>query len=101
MAPLTPEQVRHIAKLARLELSEEEVLRFTTELGAILQYVDLLTEVDTTGVATTAQVTGQSKPLREDTIRTEPLSTPDALLAVSPLPIVEHQIETPSAHGSV
>ena len=98
MTQLTADQVRHIAKLARLKLSDEEVTKFTKELTSILGYVDMLGEVDTKSVEPTAQVTGQVNVLREDTIR-EPIASPDALLATSPLPIVEHQIQTASAHG--
>ena len=98
MTRLTPAQVRHIAALARLKLSDEEVDRFTTELTSILSYVDKLQQVDTKGIPTTAQITGLSTVLREDEVC--PLSvTPDALLMTSPLPITDHQIQTPSAHG--
>ena len=98
MPSLTHDQVRHIAKLARLELSDEEVAKYATELTSILGYVEMLQEVDTKDVEPTAQVTGQKNALRADEIRT-PLALPDALLATSPLPIAEHQIETLSAHG--
>jgi aspartyl-tRNA(Asn)/glutamyl-tRNA(Gln) amidotransferase subunit C len=96
---LTYDDVRHIAKLSRLELSEEEVALYADQLTSILGYVDMLREVDTAGVEATAQATGLSNVLRPDELRTEPLAEPDALLATSPLPITDHQIETPSAHG--
>ncbi len=99
MTQLTADQVRHIAKLARLTLSDEEVEKFTTELTSILKYIDLLQEVKTDGVEATAQVTDQSNSLRDDVIYPAPLAAPDALLATSPLPIDDHQIRTPSAHG--
>lgn len=107
MTQLTHDQVRHIAKLARLTLSDAEVEKFATELTSILKYIDLLQEVDTDGVEATAQVTrstgsgqaGQSDSLRDDVIYPAPLAAPDALLGTSPLPIVDHQIQTPSAHG--
>ncbi len=98
MTALTKDQVRHIAKLARLTLTEAEVEKFAKEMTSILQYVDMLTEVDTKNVQPTAQVTGQTNVFREDAIR--PAGTlPDALLACSPLPSADHQIVTPSAHG--
>ena len=40
------EQVRHLAKLAQLELSDEEVEKFSTQLTSILQYVDKVKEVE-------------------------------------------------------
>jgi aspartyl-tRNA(Asn)/glutamyl-tRNA(Gln) amidotransferase subunit C len=98
MSRLTTDQVRHIAKLARLRLSDEEVESMSGELSSILGYIDMLSELDTTHVEPTAQVTGMSTILREDIIC--PLHTsPDALLACSSLPLVDHQISTPSAHG--
>lgn len=67
------------------------------QMTSILAYVDMLQEVNTKGVAATAQVTGLTNAFREDEVLTTPVS-PDALLATSPLPITEHQIQTPSAH---
>ncbi|MFA6523833.1 MAG: Asp-tRNA(Asn)/Glu-tRNA(Gln) amidotransferase subunit GatC [Candidatus Peribacteraceae bacterium] len=98
MSHLNPEQVRHIAKLARLRLSDEEVAKFAPELSSILGYVDKLSEVNTEGVEPTAQITGLCNRSRADDIRND-IATPDALLATSPLPIADHQIVTPSAHG--
>lgn len=98
MTKLTATQVRHIAKLARLELSDAEVEKFTTELTAILTYVEQLQEVDTKGIEPTAQVTGTKNVFREDVI-TPHIASPEDLLACSGLPIVDHQIQTPSAHG--
>ena len=98
MPQLTKDQVKHIAKLARLTLSDGEVEKFTKDLGAILDYVDILSEVDTEGVEPTEQVTGLTNAFRMDEVcQTGP--EPDALLECSPLPITEHQIQTPSAHG--
>ncbi len=98
MTTLTKDQVRHIAKLARLRLKDGEVEKFAKELTSILQYVDMLKEVDTSKVEPTAQVTGQTNVFREDSIREENTS-PDALLNCSPLPLSDHQIVSPSAHG--
>jgi len=96
---LSPDDVRHIAKLARLNLEDREVEKFTRELGSILEYVDMLQEVDTTSVEPTAQVTGLVNSFREDAMTGKDAS-PDELLETSPLPIIERQIETPSAHGT-
>ena len=95
---LTHDQVRRIAKRARLDMGGEEVARFVTQLTRILQYVDMLREVDTKNVEATSQVTGVHNVLREDVVRTEPIAAPEALLACSPLPIVERQIQTRSSH---
>ncbi len=98
MPSLSQEDVRHIAKLARLDLTDAEVEQFSGQLTNILAYVDQLKAVKTEGVEATAQVTGLKNALRPDEIR-PPIATPDGLLGTSPLPITDHQITTPSAHG--
>lgn len=97
MSTLTQDQVRHIAKLARLELTDAEVEKFATQLTSILGYVDMLGEVDTKNVKVASQPTGLMNSFREDVVRSSEVN-PDSLLATSPLPITEHQIQTPSAH---
>jgi aspartyl-tRNA(Asn)/glutamyl-tRNA(Gln) amidotransferase subunit C len=99
MTSLNADQVRHIAKLARLRLTPDEVEKMSKELSSILKYVDTLSEVQTDGVAPTAQVTGQDTVLRDDVVLNPPLASPDDLLASSPLSITSHQITSPSAHG--
>lgn len=98
MPSLTPAQVAHIAKLARLTLTPAEEEKMAKELSSILQYVDMLTEVNTNAVEPTAQVTGLTNALRDDAL-TPSEALPDTLLACSPLPITDHQIEAPHAHG--
>ena len=63
---ITRETVLHIAKLARLELSGPEIDRMQHDLGNILDYVKLLSELDTTDVPETAQVAVESAPFRPD-----------------------------------
>jgi len=43
---ISKEEIKHIAKLARIELKDEEVLRFQKELSSILDYIEQLKEVD-------------------------------------------------------
>ncbi len=88
---LTKEQVQHIAKLARLHLTEEEMNRYADQLTSILTYVEMLKELDTSSVKETSQVTGLSLPPREDVLGAA-LCAPDELLECSPLPKDEHQI---------
>jgi len=75
-------EVRKVAKLARLELSAEEVVRMTAELSAIVGYVQKLVELDTTDVAPTAHVRLARTALREDTPR--PGLSHDEALAEAP-----------------
>lgn len=98
MSHITPVEVRHIAKLARLRLSEEKVETYAKEIGSILAYIDMLKDVDTHGVEPTAQVAGLSGILRSDVLRPSD-AAPDTILATSPLPVRNRQIETPAAHG--
>jgi aspartyl-tRNA(Asn)/glutamyl-tRNA(Gln) amidotransferase subunit C len=49
-APLTRDDVRKVALLARLKLTESELETFTSQLGQVLAYVDVLNEVDTEAV---------------------------------------------------
>lgn len=88
----------HIAKLARLKLSEDELERMAKELSSILQYVEMLQELKTDDVTPTSQVTGVKNSLREDAVELRG-ALPDALLECSPLPKVERQIQAPHAHG--
>lgn len=63
---VSEEEVKHIAELARIELTEEEVNKFTKEISDILGYVEQLKEVDTEGVEPISQVTGKINVFRED-----------------------------------
>jgi aspartyl-tRNA(Asn)/glutamyl-tRNA(Gln) amidotransferase subunit C len=53
---LTEKEVRYVANLANLRLTEEEVTRMVHDLGGILEQMDRLAEIDTEGVAPMAQV---------------------------------------------
>jgi aspartyl-tRNA(Asn)/glutamyl-tRNA(Gln) amidotransferase subunit C len=66
---LSKDEIQHIAKLARLELTDEELKKYGGQLSAVLNYIDQLKEVDVKGVEPTAQVTGLENVLREDEIK--------------------------------
>jgi aspartyl-tRNA(Asn)/glutamyl-tRNA(Gln) amidotransferase subunit C len=65
---VTSEQVRHIAKLARIAMSDEELERLVPELNNILGWVEQLGEVDTDGVEPLTAVIEQKLRLREDAV---------------------------------
>ncbi|NLG68101.1 MAG: Asp-tRNA(Asn)/Glu-tRNA(Gln) amidotransferase subunit GatC [Firmicutes bacterium] len=69
MPAITPDEVRHVARLARLELSEEEVARFTRQLGEILQAAKRLQELDTEGVDPTFYPLPLRNVFRPDEVR--------------------------------
>lgn len=66
---LTKDEVLHIAKLARLTLTDAELDKYAKQLSGILAYVDKLKEVDVAGVETTAQVTGLDNVWRNDAVQ--------------------------------
>jgi aspartyl-tRNA(Asn)/glutamyl-tRNA(Gln) amidotransferase subunit C len=65
---VSPDQVRHIAKLARLAMSEEEIARLVPELNGIIGWVEQLAEVDTEGVEPLTSVIEQKLRLRADAV---------------------------------
>jgi aspartyl-tRNA(Asn)/glutamyl-tRNA(Gln) amidotransferase subunit C len=80
--PLTRADVEHVARLARLALSEEELERFTGQLAAILEHAARVAALDTAGVAPTAHPIPLSNVLRPDEIR--PGLPRDEVLAMAP-----------------
>jgi aspartyl-tRNA(Asn)/glutamyl-tRNA(Gln) amidotransferase subunit C len=68
MADLTRDDILKLARLARLDVSEEEITSFQSELSEILDYVQQLQSVDTTGIEPTNQVTGLTNVTRKDTV---------------------------------
>ncbi|MEQ1887150.1 MAG: Asp-tRNA(Asn)/Glu-tRNA(Gln) amidotransferase subunit GatC [Bryobacteraceae bacterium] len=78
---ITEDEVRRVAELANLALSEPEIARMAKDLDGILGHIDKLNELDTTGVEPMAQVlfdAGETATLREDVERA-PLSNADAV----------------------
>jgi aspartyl-tRNA(Asn)/glutamyl-tRNA(Gln) amidotransferase subunit C len=66
--PVSPEQVRHIAKLARIAMSDAEIERLAPELNNILGWVEQLGEVNTDGVEPLTAVIDQKLRLRDDIV---------------------------------
>ena len=79
---LTTEEVQHIAKLARLELTDEQQARYREQLSAILDYIAKLRTLDTTDVPPTAGGGLTQMALRPDASR--PSLPTDTLLANAP-----------------
>lgn len=65
---ITVKDVEHVAKLARLELSEEEKEKYTKQLGDVLKYVDAMNEVDTSSVEPMAHAIDFVNVMREDKV---------------------------------
>jgi aspartyl-tRNA(Asn)/glutamyl-tRNA(Gln) amidotransferase subunit C len=66
---ITHQDVEHVAKLARLELSKEEQERFTGQLNAILTYAEKLNELDTEHIQPTTHVLKLVNVMRDDITR--------------------------------
>jgi aspartyl-tRNA(Asn)/glutamyl-tRNA(Gln) amidotransferase subunit C len=65
---ITREQVRHVARLARLELSDDRLARLTPQLESILHYVAKISEVDVSGVEPMAHAVPLCNVLRDDAV---------------------------------
>jgi aspartyl-tRNA(Asn)/glutamyl-tRNA(Gln) amidotransferase subunit C len=80
---LTREEVEHVAQLAHVGLTDDDVERFRTQLSQILEYFEVLERVDTQGVPPTSQALPLENVMRPDETR-EPLDQ-NAALANAPL----------------
>ncbi len=63
---LTREEVKHVAQLANLKLSRQEMARFQKQLSAVLEYVEVLNELKSKQIKPTSQVTGLENVFRND-----------------------------------
>ena len=70
---ISREDVIHVSNLARLNLREDEVEKFTEQLGAILEHIAKLNEVDTEGVEPTSHVLDLVNVFREDAVTESPI----------------------------
>jgi aspartyl-tRNA(Asn)/glutamyl-tRNA(Gln) amidotransferase subunit C len=79
---LSREEVLHIARLARVALTEEEITRMSEQLSDLLEHFEVLQKVDTEGVEPTAQSVSLQSIMREDEVRSSLL--PEDVLANAP-----------------
>ena len=79
---LSREEVLHIARLARVALTEEEITRMSEQLSNLLEHFQVLQQVDTEGVPPTAQSVELKSVMRDDVIR--PSLAPEDVLANAP-----------------
>jgi len=85
---ITKSQICHIAKLAKLNLTDSEVEKFTRELAQILDFFEQLQKIDTEKTAETSQVTGLENIIRTDEI--EICENTDEIIDCSPRKIENH-----------
>ena len=80
---VSEKDVQYVAELANLELTAEESARMLRDMNAILEHVDKLNELDTTGVEPMAQVfADKHEALREDAVR--PCLERDVVMSIAP-----------------
>lgn len=88
---LSEEQVKHVAKLARIKLTDEEVKKFGKQLSGVLDYMEILNEVNVDGVPLTSQVTGLKNVMERDSILSGQAGR-EELLKCSELPVDSNQV---------
>jgi aspartyl-tRNA(Asn)/glutamyl-tRNA(Gln) amidotransferase subunit C len=79
---LSREEVLHIARLARVALTEAEITRMSEQLSNLLEHFEVLQQVDTEGVPPTAQSVELRSVMRDDLV--EPSLPPEDVLANAP-----------------
>lgn len=79
---LTQEQVEHVARLARLAITDAETALYSRQLSSILSYIEKLDELDTAAVEPTSHVLPLTNVFRDDRVR--PSLAPDQALANAP-----------------
>ncbi len=83
MAKLTKQDVQHVADLAKLSLSDEEVEKYTDQLSSIINYISELSRVDTEGNEPTSQTTGLENVDRKDQVKSDESLTQEQALSGS------------------
>jgi len=76
--------IRHVAELARLALTDDEIATFGPQLGSLMTHVDALGQLDTENVSATAQVIPSRNVQRDDAIRPETMLSREAALQNAP-----------------
>jgi aspartyl-tRNA(Asn)/glutamyl-tRNA(Gln) amidotransferase subunit C len=93
---ISAEEVAHVARLARLALTPDELERFTEQLGAVLEHARDVEALDTSGVPPTAHPLPVANVLREDVVR--PSLDRDEVLAQAP-DVELHRFRVPRILG--
>lgn len=79
MAKLSVDEVKHIAKLSKLDLTSSELTKFQEQLSKIVDYISQLSEVDTSNIEPTSQTTGLENVFRVDEVKPTNFSQEEAL----------------------
>lgn len=90
----TQDQVRHVAKLARLHLTDEEVSMYQGQLAGIFDYIEKLQEVDVSSVQSAKHASRDQMILRKDEINMT--DDPEKLLAVTKQEVISGYVAIPA-----
>ena len=93
MTQISSDDVRHLAQLSSLQLTNDEVDNLQQDIAGILEYIEQLGELDTTNVSPTYQVTDLENVWREDDVVQDEV-TREQLLALTP-ESANNQIKVP------
>ena len=94
MSKISKEDIKHLAELSNISLSEQETENIQQDLANILGYIEQLSELDTTGVEPTYQVSANQNVWREDEIDNYGVER-DQLIALAGENQIENQIKVP------
>lgn len=81
MSKLSSDDVKHVAKLAKLNLTSEEISKYLKQLSSVIDFVGQLGEVDTHNVEPTSQTTGLENVFRNDEIKNKDVLTKEKALS--------------------
>lgn len=81
---LSAKEVQHIAKLARIGLSDEEILRFRMDLGSILEYFEILRDVDASSITPATHALPLQNVTRQDAVKAKDPQESQRLLDMAP-----------------
>jgi len=79
MSKLSKKDVEHIARLAKLNLTPQEILKYQKQLSEVVSYVSELSEIDTSDIEPTSQTTGLTNVVRNDEVKANGLTQKEAL----------------------
>ena len=94
MERISKDEVKHLAELSSISLSEEEISNLQTDLGNIVEYIEQLSELNTDGVAPTVSVSKNQNVWREDKVNDYGVKR-DELLKLAGENVEDNQVKVP------
>ena len=77
---LTKDDILHVAKLAKLKLTEEEIEKYLGQLSAVVEYINKLNELDTKNIVPISHITGLTNVFKEDGLKNKRQLTQESAL---------------------